>query len=142
MRYVEMCSLTTCNAFALALAYGNGRPANAPSFNVVMVIGASRSENGVPASDSSSVSCMFAVAGDDESNTPPFRLGADRGNLDVESGSATSGKSCSSMRVMAARWEPASTAITEFLDQFVAVDRTRKPVTLSSLGPPPDPYSC
>jgi hypothetical protein len=42
---------------------------------------------------------------------------------------------------MGARWDPASTARTEFLDHCVAVERTRKPVTLSSLGPPPDPWS-
>lgn len=39
---------------------------------------------------------------------------------------------------MEARWEPASIARTEFLDHFVAQERTKKPVTLSSLGPPPD----
>lgn len=41
---------------------------------------------------------------------------------------------------MAARCEPASTASTEFLAHFAAVERTRKPVTLSSLGPPPEPW--
>ena len=41
--------------------------------------------------------------------------------------------------VIAARCEPASTARTEFLDHLVAVERTRKPVTLSSVGPPPAP---
>lgn len=85
---------------------------------------------------------MFAVAGDDESNILPTPFGAGRGNLDAELESATSGKSCFSVRTIAARWVPASTAITEFFDQFVAVDRTRKPVTLSSLGPPPDPCTC
>lgn len=48
------------------------------------------------------------------------------------------GKSDSRRRVMEARWEPASMARTEFLDHFVAQERTKKPVTLSSLGPPPD----
>jgi hypothetical protein len=40
---------------------------------------------------------------------------------------------------MDARWEPASTAKTEFLTHFAAMERTRNPVTLSSLGPPPEP---
>lgn len=41
---------------------------------------------------------------------------------------------------MDARCEPASTARMLFGDQFVEVERTRKPVTPSSLGPPPAPY--
>lgn len=48
--------------------------------------------------------------------------------------------SCSSkILIIAARWMPASTASSEPVLQFVAVDLTRSPVTLSSIGPPPAP---
>jgi len=67
MRYVDMCSLTTCSAFALALWYGNGRPANAPCLSVVMVTGTSLSEFGVSASDSSSEGETGAAPGDGDS---------------------------------------------------------------------------
>ena len=40
---------------------------------------------------------------------------------------------------MAAICEPASTAKMDPFDQFDVVDRTKKPVTLSSLGPPLEP---
>lgn len=42
---------------------------------------------------------------------------------------------------MDARWAPASTARTEPLAQLEAVERTRNPVALSSLGPPDEPYT-
>jgi hypothetical protein len=42
--------------------------------------------------------------------------------------------------VMAARWEPASTANIDPFDHLDAVDRTKRPVMLFSLGPPPEPY--
>lgn len=41
---------------------------------------------------------------------------------------------------MAERCVPASTASIDPLAHLVAVDRTNSPVTLSSLGPPPEPY--
>jgi hypothetical protein len=94
---------------------------------------------------SDSESEIGAVPGDGDSSsrvapTPlPFR---GLGGAFALFGSETSGKSFSRMRVIAARWEPASTARTEFLAHFDAVERTRKPVTLSSLGPPPDPWLC
>lgn len=43
-------------------------------------------------------------------------------------------------RMMPARSVPASTATTEPLDHSVEADRTRRPVTASSLGPPVGPY--
>lgn len=47
---------------------------------------------------------------------------------------------CSSrIRMIPARWVPASTASNEPLAQAVAVDRMRYPETLPSLGPPADP---
>ena len=42
--------------------------------------------------------------------------------------------------MIAERWVPASTARTEPLAQFVAIDLTKIPVTLSSFGPPPAPF--
>jgi hypothetical protein len=51
------------------------------------------------------------------------------------------GKRCSRILVMAARWVPASTASREPLLHAAAVERTRKAVVLSSLGPPPQPYT-
>jgi hypothetical protein len=108
---------------------------------VVIVTGAARSEIGLSSPYSSSESGSCAVPGEDSRSLPfPLLLLLSfRGAGDGGSRSETSGKCSSSMRVIDARWEPASTAMTEFLDQFVAVDRTRKPVTLSSLGPPPEP---
>jgi hypothetical protein len=138
IKYVDTCSRTTCSAFALALALGNGSPANAPCFKVVIIgaglsleLGESRLE-----SPSEIESCPV-LPGDGASpsrSMPLCGFGSCFG-----SGLETSGKSFSSMRVMAARWEPASTAKTEFLAHLEAVERTRKPVTLSSLGPPPEP---
>ena len=49
------------------------------------------------------------------------------------------GRFWSRMRMMAARCVPASTASTDPFAQLVAVDLTSRPVTLSSLGPPPAP---
>lgn len=49
------------------------------------------------------------------------------------------GYDSSRMRVIAARCDPASTANKDPFDQFEAVERTRRPVTSSSLGPPPEP---
>lgn len=109
---------------------------------MVIVTGNSCSESGVSAPESSSESETCAVPGDGDSVcmsiTFPLPLLAREVGNDGP-GSETSGKSLPSIRVIDARWEPASTAMTEFLAQFVAVDRTRKPVTLSSLGPPPEP---
>ena len=53
---------------------------------------------------------------------------------------ACAGKSRWRMREMDERCDPASRARREPFDQFEAVERMRKPVTLSSTGPPPDPY--
>lgn len=136
-----MCSLTMCSAFALALAFGNGRPANTPSNSVVISKGISSSDNGVSVPESISKGRMCSAVGDVSSFSgtppPPWMLSTFGG--DWGRGSETSGKCCSRIRVIAARCEPASTARTEFLDHLVAVDRTRKPVTLSSVGPPPAP---
>jgi len=51
----------------------------------------------------------------------------------------TSGSSWANIRVIAAMCVPASTASNEPLAHPEALDRTRSPVTLSSLGPPPEP---
>lgn len=51
------------------------------------------------------------------------------------------GRCCSKMPMMAARCVPASTASNDPFAQSVAVALTSKPVTLSSFGPPPEPYS-
>jgi hypothetical protein len=110
-----------------------------------MVTGTSRSESGVADPYSSSDNEMCAVLGDGDSVRASMSFALPLPYCEVDngrSGSETSGKSWPSMRVIDARWDPASTAITEFLAQFVAIDRTRKPVTLSSLGPPPEPCSC
>ena len=50
------------------------------------------------------------------------------------------GKCSSKILMIAARCMPASTARREPFDQFEAVDLTRRPVTLSSVGPPPAPF--
>ena len=50
------------------------------------------------------------------------------------------GKCSSKILMIAARCVPASTAKMEPFVQLVAVERTSKPVTLSSLGPPPAPW--
>lgn len=57
-----------------------------------------------------------------------------------ESFDAFPGDRFSRIFVMAARWVPASTASNEPLAHPAAVERTRKAVVLSSLGPPPEPY--
>jgi hypothetical protein len=142
MRYVETCSRTTWSAFARALACGNCIPANGPVSNVVNVGGGSSSEAGVLTLESSSGGDAGTVLGEGESSSraaPTPLLFRGFGGGFNWAPSATSGKSFSRIRVIAARWEPASTARTEFLDHFEAVERTRKPVTLSSHGPPPEP---
>ena len=58
--------------------------------------------------------------------------------FDMQCSDETSGKFGSNRRVMAARCEPASTANTDPFTQFFDIERTRKPVTSSSLGPPPE----
>ena len=50
------------------------------------------------------------------------------------------GKCSSKIFRIAAKCIPASIAKTEPLDHCVAVDLTRRPVTLSSVGPPPAPF--
>ena len=50
------------------------------------------------------------------------------------------GKCSSKIFIIAARCMPASTAKTEPLDHCVDVDLTSRPVTLSSVGPPPAPF--
>ena len=50
------------------------------------------------------------------------------------------GKCSSKILIIAAKCMPASTAKTEPFDHCVAVDLTSKPVTLSSVGPPPAPF--
>jgi hypothetical protein len=67
MRYVETCSLTTCNAFALALACGNGRPANAPVSKVITGGSASVSEEDEDTLESSSECEIGAVVGEGDS---------------------------------------------------------------------------
>lgn len=57
----------------------------------------------------------------------------------ISAGAETSGRSRSSIRVIEAKCVPASTAKSEFLVHPAAVERIRSPVTLSSLGPPPEP---
>src|SRR5436190_20612526 len=48
----------------------------------------------------------------------------------------------SRVRMIPARSVPPSTATTDPLDHLVAIDRTKRPVTVSSLGPPEEPYKC
>jgi hypothetical protein len=140
IRYVETCSLTKCRALALAVSFGNDTPAKGPVSRIVYEGIGSKSELGISKSDPSSETDRGAVPGESESRSGalPFLLLSSFGGFLV-AGPDTSGKSLASMRVMAARWDPASTAKTEFFAHFAAVDRTRKPVTLSSLGPPPEP---
>lgn len=142
MRYVETCSLTTCNAFALAVSFGKGKPAKGPFSSVVYTGSGSSSTRGELSPDSSSSELATgAVPGEGESSTRPLPSGSLLGHGGgFGTGFEASGKSFVSIRVMAARCEPASTAKTEFLAHLAAVDRTRKPVTLSSFGPPPEPY--
>jgi len=125
MRYVETHSRTTWRAFARALSLGNGSPAKGPVESILTGSSSSlsRSSSSITLASSAIVSLELEW---------PFAAARD-GRADE-----TSGKSFSSNRVMAARCEPASTARTEFLDQFVDIDLTRNPVMLSSFGPPPD----
>lgn len=46
----------------------------------------------------------------------------------------------SSVRIIPANSVPASIAMTEPADQFVAVERTNSAETMSSRGPPEEPY--
>lgn len=57
----------------------------------------------------------------------------------LDFGDVARGICSSKILIIAARWMPASTASSEPALQFVAIDLTRSPVTLSSLGPPPAP---
>lgn len=134
MRYVATCSRTTCTAFARAEAYGNGKPANAPELNVVIVgCGeADRQEISDPASELSC--CDEVLVGLGEVSLSSKCTREDVGVL-----CTTVGKCCSRIFVMDARCVPASTARMEFLDHFEAVARTSSPVTLFSFGPPPAP---
>lgn len=50
------------------------------------------------------------------------------------------GRCSAKILIIAARCMPASTAKTDPFDHCVAVDLTRRPVTLSSVGPPPAPF--
>ena len=61
----------------------------------------------------------------------------------VEDGHGSAlGRCSSSILMIAARCIPASTASTEPFCHPVHVDRTKRPVTLSSVGPPPAPCVC
>ena len=61
-------------------------------------------------------------------------------NRSDDSCNVARGRCSSRILMIAARCVPASTASTDPFAHRVAVDRTRKPVTLSSHGPPPEPY--
>lgn len=132
IRYVETCSRTMCRAFARAVSYGRERLANGPEVSVrpvgsgdVLREEHEDSEAAPSPAEEGLVAGLLWV---------PFELG-----MCVEGcGSETRGKSAWRSRVIDARCEPASTASTDCLDQLVARARTRKPVTLSSAGPPPE----
>lgn len=128
MRYVEMYVRSTWSAFARADSFGNLRPANGPEPRIV---------------DLGFGGLSWSVDGDkgllSESLLPApldVRLSSESVLLRNR---LTAGKCLSSMRVIGAKCEPASTASIEPLAQLLPTERTRKPVTLSSLGPPPEP---
>lgn len=120
-----------CAALARALSCGKRRPAKGPDVSTVPC------STGVSGRlDQSEASSVGDVVPHAEWKRAPFQLcrRVPCSSVDV---CEVLGKSASRIRQMEAKCEPASTARMEFLDHFVAQDRTRKPVTLSSLGPPP-----
>lgn len=137
IKYVDTHSRTTCNAFARALSNGKGSPAKGPCSST-LVSGSTlelqhESELSYPAS-------LDARPGVLDRPLPLDFFGVVRSGGFALTAPVLRGKSASRIRVIEARWEPASTARIEFLFQFVEIERTRKPVTLSSAGPPPDAW--
>ena len=137
MRYVATHSRTTCRAFARALSWGNGRPANGPDSSIV---------DGGSSLDARDDSDVYSEPWSDTVRLIEGRpLVADLG-VDVPweapftAVPETRGKSGSRILVIADRCDPASTARTDPLDQCEPIDRTKNPVTLSSAGPPPEAY--
>lgn len=154
MRYVEMNVRVIQAALALAVWKGNSTPAKGPSDSMMPGwelrapgTGAEgvRRRFGRPGS-----SATLLTESDDRSVTfEPFPVAA--GNLDFDAGlrlrsagpggfgTGVFGRCCSRMRIIPERCVPASTASNDPLAQLVAVDLTSRPVTLSSVGPPPAP---
>lgn len=130
---METHSLTNQSPFARALSCGNGAPANGP---VSRAWGRCGSGDADGEDSDSSEAVSFEAAGVEAREA--FQSCADLFRMRV---SETVGKYGSSSRTIEAKCEPASRASTEFLVHFVATDRMRNPVTLSSAGPPPDAYT-